>query len=95
MSDSPKDKRTSKALTPRQQLRNLLNGLLNEEGICPEKQFRSDERAWLKEMLKDLDGSRIDDAEANDFIAQVRGNLSEANWAKKTKKKPPSSGYVM
>lgn len=75
-SDAPDDK-TGKPLTTRQQLRNLLNALLDEEG-CPEKErMTTKERERWKEMRKAVDESRIDEAAAKDFIARLRGNLAE------------------
>jgi hypothetical protein len=95
-SDTPEDKKTGKPLTARQQLRNLLNGFLDEDG-CPENErMTTKERARWEEMRKAVDESRIDETQAKDFLEQLRGNLAKPGWEEKAKKKnSPGSGYVM
>lgn len=85
MSDSPKHEKTGKPLTARQQLRNLFEGMLDEEGG---KVSRKD-RTWAEGMIRELDSARIGEAEAANFIEGVRGGLAEPNWAKKITGKRP------
>lgn len=77
-SDSPEKKRTARPLTAKQQLSNLVNGILDEEG-CPEKdRMTTKELARWEEMRKALDESRVNEREAKDFLERLRENLAEA-----------------
>jgi hypothetical protein len=51
--------------------------MLDEEG-CPEKdRMTTKERARWEEMRKALDESRIDEAQAKDFLERLRASLAE------------------
>jgi hypothetical protein len=80
-SDSPKDKKTEKPLSAIRQLKNLLNGLLNEEGIPEKDRVPPEDTAWIHRMLKDINSSRMGEADAANFLNQLRGDL-EPSWAK-------------
>jgi hypothetical protein len=76
-SDSREDKKRDKPLTATQQLRNVLNGLLDEEGCPPEDRLTTEQRARFEEMRKTLAASRVDEGQAKDFLERLRRNLAE------------------
>jgi hypothetical protein len=74
--DSPEHKKTRKPLTATQQLKNLLDGMLDEEG-CPENyRMTKAERARWERMRKAADESRIDERQAREFIERLRESLA-------------------
>jgi hypothetical protein len=75
--DSPEDKKTGKHLTATQQLRNLLNGLLDEEG-CPQKDgMAKEQRAGLEEMRRELNESRVGEMQAKFLLQELRESVAE------------------
>jgi len=83
-SDPPKGKKPAKRLPATQHLKRMLNFLLYEEGIPEKDRARPEDTAWIHRMLKDIDSSRMSEAEAANIISQVREGLEEPSWTKKT-----------
>ncbi len=86
-SDSQEDKKADKPLSAVQQLRNLVNRLLDEEGCPREDRMTATERAKWEDMRKALEESRVDEAQATAFMERLRGKLAEPERKKRMTKK--------